>query len=257
MYLIDSHCHLDDPRFDVDRDAVLQRAVDVGVDAIIIPATTAARWSRLRQLAATHPELRIALGLHPMFMREHECVHPDQLREQLASGEVVAVGECGLDYFRGREDAQSQRDLLMQQLKLAREFDLPVILHARRALDEVMQCLREVGSLRGVVHSFSGSAQQAAQLWELGFLLGVGGPVTHERARRLRSIVAMMPIEHLLLETDAPDQPGALHRGQRNEPAWLVGVLQTVATLRGEAERSVAEATSSNARRLFALARVA
>lgn len=254
MNVLDSHCHLDDGRFDADRDAVLQRANDAGVDAIIVPATTAARWPMLRCLAAAHTQVHLALGLHPMFIHEHQSEHLAQLRQELAAGGAIAVGECGLDYFAGRDNASAQRDLLLAQLRLAREFDLPVILHARRALDEVLQCIREIDGLRGVVHSFSGSAQQAAQCWALGFLLGIGGPVTHERARRLRPIVATMPIEMLLLETDAPDQPGALHRGQRNEPAWVLNVLQTVAALRGETERSVAHATSSNARRLFALA---
>src|SRR5690606_21201728 len=145
------------------------------------------------------------------------------------------------------------------QLALAREFDLPVIVHARRAVDAVIASIRRIGNagpgagraLRGVVHSRSGSRQQAEQLWELGFLLGVGGPVTHERAHRLRKLVARMPLEHLLLETDAPDQPDSDQRGERNEPARLRIVCEAVAQLRGVSPQEVAKTTTANAERLF------
>jgi TatD DNase family protein len=150
-------------------------------------------------------------------------------------------------------DPDAQRDYFKAQLRLAREYDLPLILHARRAVDEVIQAVRSVGGLRGVIHSWSGSEEQARQLFQLGFHLGIGGPVTYERARRLRRIVASMPIEFLLLETDAPDQPSSDRRGERNEPACLAGVAQTVADLRGVEIEALAEATSRNARILFGL----
>jgi TatD DNase family protein len=146
-----------------------------------------------------------------------------------------------------------QQTYLDRQLMIARDFDLPVILHARRAFDAVAASIRRVGKLRGVVHSFSGSAEQALRFWKLGFHLGIGGPVTYERARRLRGIVATMPIEWLLLETDSPDQPTAMHRGERNEPARLVEVLDAIAPLRGETREKIAEATRANAERLFGL----
>ena len=128
-----------------------------------------------------------------------------------------------------------------------------MIVHARRAVDAVLAAIRRYPGLRGVVHSFSGSAEQAAQLHKLGFLLGIGGPVTFTRANRLRGIVASMPLEQLLLETDSPDQPGAAQRGQRNEPAHLLEVLDVIATLRNVPREEIASATSANARRLFAL----
>jgi TatD DNase family protein len=138
-------------------------------------------------------------------------------------------------------------------LRLAREFSLPLIVHARRAVDAVIAAIRRVGGIRGVVHSFSGSSQQAAQLWELGFMIGLGGPVTYERANRLRALARTMPLEHLLLETDAPDQPDSGHRGQRNEPARIINVLQAIAELRGMDPQDIADATSANAERLFRL----
>ena len=133
------------------------------------------------------------------------------------------------------------------------EREGPDAVHARRAVDAVIASIRKIGALRGVVHSFSGSAEQAAQLHKLGFLLGLGGPVTYERANRLRKLVATMPLEQLLLETDAPDQPGATHRGERNEPAYLPEVLDAIAGLRGMEREELAAATTANAERLFGL----
>ena len=161
------------------------------------------------------------------------------------------MGEIGLDFFLSDLDPARQREYFLRQLRIAREFDLPVIVHARRAMDEVTSTIKRMGGLRGVVHSFSGSVQQAERLWELGFHIGIGGPVTYERAQRLRHIVGTMPIERLLLETDAPDQPDAMHRGQRNEPMRLAEILRVVALLRGESEAVVAAATTANARHLF------
>jgi TatD DNase family protein len=186
-------------------------------------------------------------------MDAHRPAHLDELARWLERERPVALGECGLDFYIEEADAEGQRRYFSAQLELAREFDLPVILHARRAVEEVTLALRRIGGLRGVVHSFSGSEEQARQLWELGFLIGMGGPVTWPRARRLRRIVADMPLQFLLLETDAPDQPLVGRRGRRNEPALLREVCQVVADLRGEDFDHVAAATSANARRLFGL----
>lgn len=252
--LADSHVHLDDERFDADRDAVLARARSAGVAMQVIPATDAASWPRIHALCtAAAEELFPAYGMHPMFMHRHHTGHLADLAHWLDAHRPVAVGEIGLDFHQEGHDAEGQRGYFRKQLILAREFDLPVILHARAALDEVTGTLRRIGGLRGVVHSFSGSPQQAEQLWKIGFHLGMGGPVTYERAQRLRRIVANMPIEHLLLESDAPDQPGAAHRGERNEPAYLPDVVQVIADLRGEEPHAVAAATMANAQRLFGI----
>lgn len=253
MRLIDTHCHLDAPEFDADRDAVVARAEAAGVRAQVVPAIALSNFQAIRALCATHAGLYAAYGLHPMFVAEHRPEHLDTLRAWIERERPVAVGECGLDFFVEGLDAQAQRWHFVRQLELAREFELPVIVHARRAVDEVIATIRRVGGLRGVVHSWSGSEEQARQLWKLGFLLGLGGPVTHERARRLRRLAASMPLEFLLLETDSPDQPLADHRGERNEPARLREVLDTIAALRGESADAVARATTANAERLFGL----
>jgi TatD DNase family protein len=251
--LVDSHVHLDDAAFALDRDAVIERAGQAGIGAMIVPAVDADSWPRIRALCAKHSCLHPAFGLHPMFLCKHLPEHVDALSSWLDDENVVAVGEIGLDFHVEDSDHELQRTFFRRQLQLARERDLPVIVHARGALEEVSLTLRRIGELRGVVHSFSGSVQQAQHLWDIGFHLGIGGPVTYPRAQRLRRLVAQMPIEFLLLESDAPDQPDADHRGTRNEPARVAGVLRCVAALRGEPEAEVAAATSANARRLFGL----
>ena len=251
--LVDSHCHLDASEFDADRDAVIQRARTAGVAQQVVPAIAAAHWPKLREVCSRDPGLFPAYGLHPMFLQEHHLDHLQLLGDWLAREQPVAVGECGLDYFVNGLDPAAQQAYFDGQLALARDFDLPVIVHARRAVDAVIASLKRAGRLRGVVHSFSGSPEQARQLWQLGFLVGIGGPATYARANRLRRLVADMPLEYLLLETDAPDQPDAGIRGQRNEPARLSFVCQTIAQLRGQPAEDIASATAANARALFKL----
>ena len=251
MRLYDSHSHLDAPEFDADREAVIGRAEAAGVMQQLVPAVAFRTWPALKATCALRPGLKAAYGLHPMVLDEHRPEHLDALPDWIERERPAAVGECGLDFFIEGLDPESQRRYFVRQLEIARDFRLPVVLHARRAVDEVIATIRRVGGLRGVVHSWSGSEEQAAQLYRLGFSLGIGGPVTFERAQRLRRTVATMPIEHLLLETDSPDQPDAGRRGQRNEPAFLVDVLREVARLRGEDESVVAEATRRNAEALF------
>ncbi len=249
--LIDSHSHLDVDAFDADRDAVLARAAAAGVVAHVIAGIDAANWPRIARLCDERTGLWPSYGLHPLFVDRHRPEQLDHLVDWLQRPGVVAVGECGLDHFVDGLDRQRQQHYFEAQLRLARRFDLPVILHARRAVEEVTLALRRIGDLRGVVHSFSGSEEQARQLFELGFHIGIGGPVTYPRAKRIRRLVATMPIEYLLLETDAPDQPCAGHQGERNEPAMIAEVRDAVAALRGCSGDEIAAATSANAVRLF------
>ena len=251
MKLVDSHCHLDVAEFDADRDAVLQRARAAGVAHQVVPAIDAAGWPKLRQVCAADEGLHPAYGLHPLLLDAHEDAHLDELAAWLDRERPAAVGECGLDYFVEGLDRERQLRIFDAQLRLARERDLPVIVHARRAVEAVVAAIRRHPGVRGVVHSYAGSAEQARQLRELGFLIGLGGPVTYPRANRLRRIAAEIPLDQLLLETDAPDQPDSAHRGQRNEPSRLPLVLETIARLRDEPPAAVAAATTANAGRLF------
>jgi TatD DNase family protein len=251
--LIDSHSHIDAAEFDADRSDALTRAREAGVMRQIVPAIALSGFEKLRDLCRDEAGLFPAYGMHPMYLAEHLPAHIDELAQWIVRERPVAVGECGLDFYVEGLDRDAQQRYLEAQLVLAREHDLPVILHARRAFDDVAAAIRRIGGLRGVVHSFSGSEEQAQQFFRLGFHVGIGGPVTYERAQRLRAIVAVMPIEWLLLETDSPDQPLAGHRGQRNEPAYLVEVLDCIAALRDQSRESVAAATTANAERLFSL----
>ena len=259
MQLIDSHSHLDFSEFDSDRSTVIKRASDAGISNIIVSATTADRWSNIKTLCnkqgAEQPQCHPAYGLHPMFMSEHKNQHLDELKYWLETENPVAVGEIGLDYFIDEasdlDNQKSQLVLFIAQLELADAFNLPVIIHARKSLDIVLKHLRMFPNLTGSIHSFSGSEQQATQLIELGFYLGFGGPITYTRATKLRKLVTTLPLESLLLETDSPDQPDALHYKQRNEPAYLVNVAQVVAELRGISIEEVSQVTTINAQTLF------
>lgn len=251
--LVDSHSHFDAPEFDVDRAAALARARAAGVTRQVVPAVSAATWPLLRDVCLQDRGLFAAYGLHPMYLADHRPHHLDALRDWIEQERPVAVGECGLDFFVDGLDAVAQQRYFDGQLALAREFDLPLIVHARRAVDAVIASIKRVGHLRGVVHSFSGSPEQARQLWGMGFLIGLGGPVTYERANRLRTLARTMPLEFLLLETDAPDQPDAGIRGQRNEPSRLPAVRDVIAELREVSPDAIATATTRNAERLFKL----
>jgi TatD DNase family protein len=249
--LFDSHSHVDTPEIDGDRAQVLDRAEAAGVVAQMVPAVDHDSWPQLRAVCRSRPGLYAAYGLHPTYLHLHRPAHLAALRDWIERERPHAIGECGLDFFVEGLDLAAQRMYFEAHLALAREFDLPLVLHARRAFEDTILALRRVGGLRGVVHSFAGSEEQARQLLGMGFLLGIGGPVTYERAKRIRRVVATMPLEGLLLETDAPDQPDAGHRGQRNEPARLVHVLDVVARLRDESAETIADATFANACRLF------
>ncbi|MEZ5479971.1 MAG: TatD family hydrolase [Thiolinea sp.] len=253
MRLVDTHCHFDDPGFDVDRAQQVQAMRRQGVSDLVFPAITAATWPRLRAIVEQDAGFHAAYGLHPVYLQEHRAEHLQALRQWLLTEPAVAVGECGLDFFLPELDREQQQAIFIQHLHLAREFDLPLIIHARRALDEVLKQLRRVGGLRGVIHSFAGSLQQAEQLIEQGFYLGIGGTVTYERAQRLRRVVAAVPENRLLLETDAPDQPDSQWRGRRNEPGRLPVIAAAVAELRGMEPQQLADITTANAQTLFGI----
>lgn len=251
--LIDSHIHLDHSAFTADRSEVVARARTNGVEVLVIPAVDRSSWTRIRQLCATDRHVYPAYGLHPLFIDDRASTDVHALSAWLDAGDAVAIGEIGLDFHAESSDRETQRHYFKAQLQLARERDFPVIVHGRSAFEEVILTIRQTGGLHGVVHSFSGSQEQARRLWDMGFCLGIGGPVTYDRAHKLRRIVANMPPEFLLLESDAPDQPDSGIRGQRNEPARVSAIAQCVAELRGESLTAIAAATTANACRLFGI----
>lgn len=255
MQLIDTHSHIDFSVFDRDLPEVLTNAKQAGIAEIVVSATTAKRWPVIKALVDESSFCHAAYGLHPMFMDDYSPQHLDMLKSWIEKERPIAVGEIGLDYFIPLEDGDKSRveqlTLFISQLELANEFNLPVIIHARKSLDLILKELRAFPNLTGSIHSFSGSEQQAKQLIDLGFYLGFGGPITYTRATRLRKLIASLPLESLLLETDSPDQPDAMHFGERNEPAYLPIIAKTIAELRGIEIESVAETTTYNAQTLF------
>jgi len=255
MRMIDSHCHLDLTAFDADRNAVIQRASDNGVTDIIVPAVQSSNWMKLQQVCEAEGPLKThaAYGLHPVFDAHHRPEDLTLLEDWLSNKSAIAVGECGLDFFIDKYDRLRQLRYFTAQLDLAVQFQLPLIIHSRKSLDLVLKEIRLRPSLTGVIHSYSGSLQQAKQLIDLGFYLGFGGPVTYPRARKLRSLVADLPLENLLLETDAPDQPDESHYKRRNEPGWLPQIASCVAELRNTSVESVVLTTTQNCKRLFAI----
>ena len=254
MELVDSHCHLDLPVFDSDRDAILARCRETGIKNIIVPGITRAGWENLLSLCSRHSDiLSPALGLHPWFLDRQKTAELSRLAEQIRHSHPVAVGEIGLDYYRPHPDRALQLNFFETQLDIAEDAGLPVVLHVRKAHDTVLGCLRRRQLKGGVAHAFNGSLQQAEQYISLGFKLGFGGAVTYPRARKLRRLAQQLPLSALLLETDAPDMAPADHHGKRNQPDYLPEILHTLAHLRDEDPAAIATRTTTNARELFAL----
>lgn len=259
---IDTHCHLDAPEFDADRDAVVQRARAAGVGLQVLPAVAASNFDAVRELAHRHAGA-YALGLHPLAVRDAQEADLERLREALArwrgDPRLVAVGEIGLDGFVPGHDLDRQQRFYAAQLAIARDAGLPVILHVRRSADLLLKHLRRTEVPGGIAHAFNGSGQQAASFVALGFRLGFGGAMSFERALQIRRLAAEVADTVPVLETDAPDiPPHWLYRDAerrrageaqgRNEPAELPRIAQTLAALRGWSVAETASQTSANAR---------
>ncbi len=247
MELIDSHCHLDFKVFDHDREELLARCRQQKITSFVVPGVNAEGWPALIGLVDKTEGMHGALGLHPLFMSQHCTGDLAQLKSSLDCWSAVAVGEIGLDFYHAKGDAAEQSRLFESQLLIAREFRLPVILHVRKAHDQVLALLRRVRPEGGIVHAFSGSEQQAQQYIALGFSLGVGGAVTYERARRLRRILSRLPLTALVLESDSPDMlPAGAVRGGRNTPLCLLSVAAVLSELHQCSVAHIAHQTTNN-----------
>lgn len=251
--LFDTHCHLDVSEFDADRAAVLQRARQVGVRRLLIPAVTASSWAGLLELCADDPDLYPALGLHPVYIDTHHDQDLDALERLLVQHRPTAVGEIGLDFYLRDLDRARQLALFDAQLALAAAHRLPVAVHVRKAHNEVIAALKRCRVVGGTIHAFNGSLQQAHIYLDLGFKLGFGGMLTYARSNRLRRLARELPIDAIVLETDAPDMTVASHHGERNSPEYLPDVVGALAELRGQPTEVLAELTSRNACSAFKL----
>lgn len=249
--LIDTHCHLDAGEFAEDRDAVHAAARAAGVERIVVPAVEVGNFVAVRDCVLRHAGCVAAYGIHPLFVGRAKTGDLDELRRWLTTERTVAVGEIGLDHYVSDGDPQRQADFFVAQLKLAREFGLPVILHVRRAVDEVLKHLRRIRVPGGIAHAFNGSRQQADEFLKLGFALGFGGAMTFSGSTRIRELASTLPDDAIVLETDAPDIPPAWLAGGRNAPGELSRIAGELATLRGLSLAATLTMTAANARRVL------
>jgi TatD DNase family protein len=253
MNLFDTHCHIDAAEFDADRDAVIARAYANGVSDIAVPGVTREGWPALLDLCSRETGLHPALGLHPVYLTSHRESDLIALRELAMQVHPIAIGEIGLDYVMPDLDRQAQQRYFDLQLEIAQELGLPVILHVRKAHDQVLLSLKRINVVGGIAHAFNGSVQQAKSYMALGFKLGFGGMLTYERSTKLRGLAHELPLESIVLETDAPDLTVAQHRGERNSPEYLPFVLNALAEVRDMDPQTLAEITTANAREVFGL----
>jgi TatD DNase family protein len=253
MELIDTHCHIDVEEFAADREAVLARSRLAGVTRLVVPAVMAQGWRHLLDLCRREQGLLPALGLHPVYLDRHHDADVEALADWVARERPIAVGEIGLDFFVTELDRQRQQRLFEAQLQVARDANLPVILHVRKAHDQVLATLKRLRVRGGIAHAFNGSLQQAQQYIDLGFKLGFGGMLTYERSNKLRALARELPLEALVLETDAPDLTVAAHHGERNSPEYLPDCLRALAEVRNADPEEVAHATSRNAEQVLNL----
>lgn len=250
---VDTHCHLDHPSLATQIDAVLGAARAAGVGRFIVPGVAPESWESSAQLAAGRAGMFMAFGLHPM----HAARYDERLLEDLAryAEGAVAIGEIGLDYALSGVSRELQVRALRGQLRLAVRMGLPVLIHCRRAFEDSIRILREerVREVGGVMHAYSGSSEMARIFIKEGLLISLAGTVTYHNAVKAPQVAAELPLEHLLLETDAPDMSPEPYRGKVNEPAFLIETARVVARLRGIAVDELARATTANAERLFRL----
>ena|SRR5690554_5084659 len=254
MRLFDSHCHLDFIAFSADRQDVIQRAYDAHVRAIFVPGVSRQQSSHSAWLDDCQLiDIYRGFGLHPYFIEQHQSLDLQWLEQQLVANPQAVVGEIGIDMTCA--EGNKQHDLFCRQVELACRYHRSIVLHHRKSQPELLRviksCHAQLPEVAGVIHAFSGSFEQAQEWLRLGFMLGVGGTITYERARRTRQALSDSSLESLVLETDAPDMPICGYQGQRNEPAMVNHINQSLADLHRRSVADVAEITWQNAQRLF------
>jgi TatD DNase family protein len=250
--LVDSHAHLDSPQFDTDRGAVIERAQEAGLVAILNAGANLASSRQLVALVERHDLVYAAVGVHPHDATTLSPAVLKELRTLARHPKVVAIGEIGLDYYKDYSPRPAQRQAFAAQLALAAELELPIIVHSREALDDVLAALRAWEGV-GVLHSYSGGPGRLQEVLDLGLFVGISGPVTFKKADRLREVAVAAPLERLLVETDCPYLTPVPYRGRRNEPAYVRYVAEAVARARGMPVETLARATTDNVHQLFGI----
>ena len=250
--LIDSHAHIDDDRFDADRDEVLSRARAAGVDLIVNIGADMASSSRSVALAEQYPQVFATVGMHPHDAKDMQEQDYQQLLHWAAHPKVVAIGEIGLDYHYDLSPRTVQQEVFLRQLDIARQTGKPFVVHEREAHADTFEIIRSAAKdLEGVFHCFSGSVETARQYLKLGFYISIAGPVTFPKSAKTKEVARYVPLDRLLIETDSPYLTPQAYRGRRNEPAHVRLVAEEIASLRDLSLTELARATSENACRLF------
>jgi len=261
----DSHCHLDFSEFDDSRQLLLQQALNSGINKMLVPGITLAQSKRLLgssletciinsscKIQDLTPKLYIAVGLHPYFLTEHQTNHMDELEQLcvLNRDKIVAIGECGID--SAIRDLEKQKMLFLAHITLANKFELPLIVHHRQSHNLIAQAFKQIRpKFGGVIHAFSGSLQQAKSYIKMGFKIGVGGVITYERAKKTRDTISKLPLNSLLLETDAPSMPISGKQGEINTPIALITIFDQLASLRAENKDAIAKQIYKNCCDIF------
>ena len=254
MNFIDTHCHLSDEKFSEDLNAVYENAKNIGVNKIINFGSTVEDCIKVVELSEKFLGMFAGVGIHPEEVQEFNKTAADKIISLTENKKVVAIGEIGLDYHweKNSEGRELQKKIFVEQLDIARQLNLPVCIHEREAHGDCLKILQTEGkNLRGVLHCYSGSLEMAKEVWKLGWLIGIDGPLTFKNSAKLPEIVQAVPREMLLLETDAPYLAPVPFRGKRNEPAYLLEIAKKIAELRGENLEIVAEYTTKNAEQLY------
>jgi TatD DNase family protein len=251
--LVDTHCHLDFPEFDNDRREVVRRALDAGVGYIVNIGSSLQGSRRAVELAGEFDCIYAAVGIHPHEADKINQQALDEIKELARKDKVVAIGEIGLDYYRGYSRQENQKPLFLSLLRLAKDLGLPLVIHTRSAQEDTLAMIREFLPLKGVVHCFSGDSAFLKECLEAGLLVSFTCNITYKKAENLRSLVKEVPLERLMLETDAPFLAPEGMRGRRNEPAFIKNLTEEVARLRREDKEEIARVTSENAKRFFNL----
>lgn len=251
--LFDSHCHLDDAQFDGDREAVLARAHEHGVSLCLTAGSDVASSLACALLAQTHTGVYASAGVHPHAAAQVGDDYLTKIQELTSRSRVVAIGEIGLDYYYDNAPRDIQRTRLLEQLALADELNLPVILHVREAHGDLQAMLSERGTRHagGVIHCFTGSLESAQHYLKLGYYIAFGGALTYKNADRIRQVAAQLPMDRLLIETDSPYLAPVPLRGKRNEPAHVRLVCDALAAVRGMTPQETADITRRNAKEMF------
>jgi TatD DNase family protein len=250
--LIDTHCHLDAAEFDADRDDVAVLALQQGVTGIVVPAVARSNFDSVIAVCSQHKHCAYALGIHPIYVDDAQLDDIETLKSYIENNSPVAIGEIGLDYFVSKNNIEQQNFFFTEQLKLAKRYNLPVILHVRNAIDDVLKYLRRFEIQGGIAHAFNGSFQQAEQFISLGFKLGFGGAMTYSRALRIRELATKLPLEAIVLETDSPDIPPEwIGSKGRNTPLELNRIAQVLADLKQVNVSQVLDITSANALKIL------